>query len=71
MMKPDLDQLDLVVRDMEATIAFYRALGVEIPEGAIWRTPTGAHHVDLTMPGGLALRFDSTALAKTYDRGWR
>jgi len=23
------------------------------------------------MPGGLALRFDSTALAKAYDRGWR
>jgi ketosteroid isomerase-like protein len=70
-MELDLNQLDLVVRDMEATIAFYRALGVQIPEEAIWRTPTGAHHVDLTMPGGLILHFDSAALAKTYDRGWR
>ncbi len=70
-MKTDLNQLDLVVRDMEASIAFYRALGVEIPETAIWRTKTGAHHVDLTMPGGFTLHFDSAALAKEYDRGWR
>ena len=70
-MSPDLDQIDLVVRDMEKTIAFYRALGVEIPESAIWRTASGAHHVDITMPGGLILHFDSAALAKHYDRGWR
>jgi len=37
MKQPDLNQIDLVVRDMDVTIAFYRALGVEIPEAAIWR----------------------------------
>ncbi|TMA34247.1 MAG: glyoxalase [Deltaproteobacteria bacterium] len=61
MKPPDLNQIDLVVRDMDASIAFYRALGVDIPESAIWRTATGAHHVDLTMPGGLIVHF---------DRGW-
>jgi uncharacterized glyoxalase superfamily protein PhnB len=70
-MTPDLNQIDLVVRDMEATLAFYRALGVPIPETAIWRTASGAHHVDVTMPGGLIVHFDSAALAKVYDRGWR
>ena len=70
MKPPDLNQIDLVVRDMDASIAFYRALGVDIPESAIWRTATGAHHVDLTMPGGLILYFDSPALARAYDRGW-
>jgi uncharacterized glyoxalase superfamily protein PhnB len=70
-MQPDLNLLDLVVRDMEASIAFYRALGVAIPEQAIWRTASGAHHVDLTMPGGFNVHFDSAALAKAYDRGWR
>lgn len=69
-MQPDLNQLDLIADDMEATIAFYRDLGVEIPEESIWRTATGAHHVDLTMPGGLIVHFDSPALARTYDRGW-
>jgi uncharacterized glyoxalase superfamily protein PhnB len=70
-MTPDLNQLDLVVRDMDATIAFYRALGVDIPESAIWRTPTGVHHVDVTMPGGFIVHFDSAALARVYNRGWR
>jgi catechol 2,3-dioxygenase-like lactoylglutathione lyase family enzyme len=70
-MKPDLDLLDLVTRDMEASLAFYRALGVDIPESAVWRTPSGVHHVDFTLPGGLRLHFDSPALAKAYNRGWR
>lgn len=69
-MSPDFKQLDLVVRDMEATIRFYRALGVDIPEDAIWRTPSGAHHVDLEMPGGMVLHFDSAALARAYNAGW-
>lgn len=70
-MQPDLNQIDLVVRDMEASLAFYRALGVEIPESAIWRTASGAHHVDLAMPSGTIVHLDSEALARVYDRGWR
>ena len=70
-MKPVLGQVDLIARDMEATLAFYRALGVEIPESAIWRTATGIHHVDITMPSGVIVHFDSPALAHVYDRGWR
>ena len=70
-MSVDFDQIDFVVSDMEATLAFYRALGVEIPEAAIWRTASGAHHVDLRMPSGLIVHFDSEALARHYDRGWR
>ncbi len=68
---PDLHMLDLVTTDMDATIAFYRALGVNIPESAIWRTPTGAHHVDITLPGGMTVHFDSPALAKFYNEGWQ
>lgn len=47
------------------------SLGVDIPESAIWRTQTGVHHVDITMPGGLIVHFDSPALARVYNRGWR
>jgi uncharacterized glyoxalase superfamily protein PhnB len=71
MKPPGLFLVDFVARDMEATIAFYRALGLDIPETAIWRTATGAHHVDIAMPGGATVHFDSHALAKAYDRGWR
>jgi len=70
-MQPDFKQVDFVVRDMGATLAFYRAAGVDIPESAIWRTPSGIHHVDITMPGGMVVHFDSSALAKVYNRGWR
>ncbi len=66
-----LEQLNLVVRDMDAALAFYRAAGVDIPDDAIWRTATGAHHATARMPGGIELALDSRALAETYNRGWR
>jgi predicted lactoylglutathione lyase len=69
--KPLLAVLDLVVFDMDASVAFYRLLGLDIPESVIWRTKTGAHHVDLDMPTGFVLHLDSPALAKVYNSGWR
>ena len=33
-----------IVADLSASIAFYRRLGVEIPDAGVWRTPTGGHH---------------------------
>ncbi len=70
-MKPNLYQVNLVARDMEATLAFYEALGVDIPKEQVWRTATGIHHVDVVMPGGLDLEFDSAAMAREYNRGWQ
>ncbi|HZR83937.1 MAG TPA: VOC family protein [Candidatus Binatia bacterium] len=67
---PVLNLLDLVARDVDATVAFYRRLGVAIPDSAIWRTESGAHHVDVDFPNGFGLHFDSPALAKAYDAGW-
>lgn len=67
---PVLGLLDLVVRDMDASLAFYRRLGLEIPDRAVWRTASGAHHVDLDLPNGFHLHFDSIALAKSFNRGW-
>lgn len=68
--KPVLNGLNLVVRDMEATLAFYRKLGVEIPDSVVWRTESGAHHVDVPTPDGIGLDFDSVQLAKSYNAGW-
>lgn len=67
---PVLSGLNLVVRDVEAAVAFYRCLGLEIPESTIWRTESGAHHVDVAMPNGLGLDLDSQQLAKSYNAGW-
>lgn len=44
MSKPILNQINLVCGDVNASIAFYRRLGMEIPDAAVWRTPSGAHH---------------------------
>ncbi len=68
---PLLNGLNLVVRDMESTLAFYRKLGLQIPDTAIWRTESGAHHVEISMPNGIDLDFDSAELAKSYNAGWK
>ncbi|HEX4196414.1 MAG TPA: VOC family protein [Caulobacteraceae bacterium] len=62
-------QINLVVKDMARTLAFYRRLGVNIPEAAQWSTPSGIHHVTLS-GGGVDMEFDSQALARRYNRGY-
>ena len=69
--RPVLNQLNLVVRDMEATVRFYRCLGLAIPDDAVWRTRSGGHHLEIEMPNGMTLELDSIALAKRYNAGWR
>ena len=65
------NQVNLVVKDMAATLAFYRRLGVEIPETAAWKTPSGIHHIAIDGGGGgVDLEFDSQALARRYNRGY-
>jgi len=69
MKPPVLDQLNLVAADMPATLAFYRQLGLDIPDDA--GATSGGHHVEVEMPGGIHLDFDSQPLARTYNAGWR
>ncbi len=69
--RPVLDQLNLVVRDMDATLAFYRVLGLEIPDDVVWRTESGGHHASANTTGDVDLDFDSVALARAYNAGFR
>jgi len=64
------DQINLVVRDVGRTVAFYRRLGLDIPETAIWSTPTGMHHVSLKTTGEFDFGVDSHKLAKVYNQGF-
>lgn len=68
--KAVLDQLNLVVDDVNASVAFYRMLGLEIPDESVWGTASGAHHVEMRMPGGFSLELDSVALARHYNCGY-
>ena len=65
---PKLDVVGMVVTDMAATLAFYRRLGLEIPEGA----ENELHgHVEATLPGGLRLAWDTVEVIRSFDPEWQ
>lgn len=64
------NQVNLVVRNMEAALAFYRRLGVDIPDSAAWSTPSGIHHVSLTQGADVEVELDSQAMARRYNQGY-
>ncbi len=64
---PDLHMLNVVVRDMTASLDFYRRLGVVPPGGA---EPAGGH-LQLRMPGGFSLELDTAESARLWHAGWR
>ena len=66
--RPVLDQINVVVRDMEAMAAFYRRLGVRIDDPA---APWDRHHRTAETPEGLDLDLDSREFAKVWNHGWR
>src|SRR5215472_6624749 len=61
-----LGQINLVVADMGASVAFYRLLGLAIDEDR----PFAEHHLDIEMPNGFALELDTVEFAKRWDGGW-
>jgi uncharacterized glyoxalase superfamily protein PhnB len=62
-----LDQLNIVVRDMDAALDFYRRLGVEIPETLpAWQ----AHHRTAVSSGDVDLELDSTDFTPDWNAGW-
>lgn len=60
-----LNQLNLAVHDMDATVAFYRRLGLEIMV-----TPD-RRHASVRFATGLTLEFDTTDFVPDWDAGWR
>jgi len=65
---PVLHQINVVVRDMEAMVAFYRRLGARIDDPA---APWDRHHRTAETPEGLDLDLDSQKFAAMWNRGWR
>jgi catechol 2,3-dioxygenase-like lactoylglutathione lyase family enzyme len=63
----NLSQVNLVVRDMPRSLAFYRRLGLTIDEGS---DPAWArHHASCRTTDGVRLEFDSQAFAQQW--GWQ
>ncbi len=63
--EPVLGQINLVVRDMDATVAFYRRLGLVIDAG------TGVQHVSTRLPNGMLIEWDSVEFVLQWDSGWK
>ena len=60
-MTPKFDLIGLVVKDMAATLAFYRLLGLDIPQGA-----EKEGHVEVQV-GGIRLAWDTEAVVSSFD----
>jgi catechol 2,3-dioxygenase-like lactoylglutathione lyase family enzyme len=62
---PNLAVIELVVEDMARSLAFYRRLGLDVPADAD-RQP----HVEVDLPGGLRLAFDTRETILGFDLSW-
>lgn len=49
---------------MDATLAFYRRLGLNIEATA------GVPHAAVELPGGMLIEFDTTSFVTEFDAGW-
>ncbi|GAB4546960.1 MAG: VOC family protein [Anaerolineae bacterium] len=64
-MPPKLDVVGLIVRDMPASLAFYRDLGLEIPAEM-----DNEGHVEIRLPSGLRLSWDTYEIIRSFDPDW-
>ena len=61
---PQLNAIGITVSDMAASIRFYRALGLDVPE-----TP-GEGHVDAFLPNGVRFMLDSEDVVRSFLPAW-
>jgi uncharacterized glyoxalase superfamily protein PhnB len=61
---PELNAIGIVASDMARSIAFYRALGLDVPE-----TP-GEGHIDVAMRSGTRLMLDSEETVLSFRPDW-
>jgi catechol 2,3-dioxygenase-like lactoylglutathione lyase family enzyme len=61
-----MDAVGVVVTDMAKSLAFYRALGLPVPDGA-----EDQPHVEVPLPGGMRLLFDTEETVLSFHPSWR
>lgn len=65
-MTPQLDAFGIVVSDMARSLAFYRKLGLDFPEGA-----ENEGHVETELGGGLRYMLDTEEVVRSFDTEWQ
>ena len=64
-MSPQFDAFGVVVSDMTRSVAFYRILGLDFPEGA-----ESEDHVEAEA-GGVRYMLDSESVIRSFDQEWQ
>ena len=60
-----LDAIGIVAADLAKSLAFYRALGLAVPDGA-----ETAPHVEVPLGGGMRLMFDTEETVRSFHPSW-
>ena len=60
---PELNAIGIVASDLGRSIAFYRLLGVELPE-------EGEGHIEAQLPSGVRLMLDSEEVIRSFRPDW-
>jgi uncharacterized glyoxalase superfamily protein PhnB len=60
---PELNAIGIVASDLGRSIAFYRLLGVELPED-------GEGHIEAELPSGVRLMLDSEDVIRSFRPDW-
>jgi catechol 2,3-dioxygenase-like lactoylglutathione lyase family enzyme len=61
-----MDAVGIVVSDMTKSLAFYRLLGLPVPEDA-----EGQPHVEIALPGGTRLLLDTEETIRSFHPQWQ
>ena len=60
---PSLNAIGIAVSDMQRSIAFYRLLGLDVPDGE--------DHVDAFLPNGVRFMLDSEQVIRSFLPEWQ
>jgi catechol 2,3-dioxygenase-like lactoylglutathione lyase family enzyme len=61
---PQLNAIGIIAGDMGRSIAFYRLLGIDVPE-----TP-GEGHLQIVLPNGVSFMLDSEEVVRSFKPDW-
>jgi uncharacterized glyoxalase superfamily protein PhnB len=60
---PELNAIGIVASDLGRSIAFYRLLGVDLPE-------EGEGHIEATLPSGVRFMLDAEEVVRSFRPDW-
>ena len=60
---PELNAIGIVAADVARSVAFYRLLGVELPDA-------GEGHIEATLPSGVRFMLDSEDVVSSFRPDW-